>query len=896
MLMLLCILARVKLRSVEFSRMSMEIRHAPKECNVLADRLSAWGRLHSQEAVTLDQPPLSLHALVYADKGSCLRDPGLPQIWLGNANANANAVCFNLRVDPGAQLIFRLRKDERPLSAGGSFFPEAPSSQEFESEDQGSSHTSSLVALSPPPDISSLSGNIHDNDPFTSRQQILVEGSNLSHSGPNRKKMDPLAKIEDLQIAFLRLLQRLGQPQDNLLVAKVLYRMHLATLIRAGDSDLKRVNLRNERAKTIAREQEASGLPGLDFSIKILVLGKTGVGKSATINSMFDQPKTETSAFQPATDCIREIMGAIHGIKVTFIDTPGFLPSSTSTMRRNRKIMLSVKKFIRRSPPDVVLYFERLDLLNMGYSDFPLLKLMTEVFGNAIWFNTILVMTHSSSALPEGPNGYPVNYESYVNHCTDLVQQYIHQAVSDSRLENPLLLVENDPRCKRNFMGESILPNGQVWKSQFLLLCICTKVLSDANKLLEFKDSIELGQLSNKQLPSLPHLLSSFLRHRSVSNPAEPESELDEILLSEEAEEEYDQLPSIRILKKSQFKKLSESQQKAYLDELEYRETLYLKKQLKEECLRRKESKLSKEKSSEGNDDEDVDDNTDTKVAPEAVPLPDMAVPPSFDSDCPVHRYRCLVTNDLWLARPVLDPHGWDHDVGFDGINLETALEVKKNVFASIAGQMNKDKRDFSIQSECAVAYADPVGPTYSLGLDLQSTGKDLMYIVHSNAKLQSLKHNFTDCGITVTSFRNKYYVGAKLEDTILVGKRMKFVMNTGLIEGSGQVACGGSFEASFRGRDYPVRNDHLSLTMTALSFKKETVLGGGFQSEFRPIRGMRLAINGNINSQKMGQVSVKMSSSDHVEIALIAVFSIFKALLRRKATENGDIEALEGA
>ncbi|XVE98413.1 hypothetical protein REPUB_Repub03eG0104500 [Reevesia pubescens] len=719
-------------------------------------------------------------------------------------------------------------------------------------------------------------------------KEILVE--DLSHNSPNIKKMDPLAKIEDLQIKFLRLLQQLGQPQENLLVAKVLYRMHLATLVRAGESDLKRVNLRKERAKTIARELEASGLPELDFSIKILVLGKTGVGKSATINSIFNQPKTETNAFQPATDCIREVMGTVNGIKVTFIDTPGFLPSSTSNVRRNRKIMMSMKRFIRRSPPDVVLYFERLDLINMGYGDFPLLKLMTEVFGSAIWFNTILVMTHSSPTLPEGPNGYPVSYESYVNHCTDLVQQYIRQAVSDTRLENPVLLVENDPRCKKNFMGENILPNGQVWKSQFLLLCICTKVLGDANTLLDFQGSIELGPLSKSKLPSLPHLLSTFLRHRSVSNPAEPENEIDEILLSDAEEEEYDQLPSIRILTKSQFKKLTKSQKKAYLDELEYRETLYLKKQLKEECLRRKESKLSKEKSFEG-DNDDPDD----KVSPEAVPLPDMAVPPSFDSDCPVHRYRCLVTNDQWLARPVLDPHGWDHDVGFDGINLETALELKKNVFASIIGQMNKDKRDFSIQSECATAYVDPVGPTYSVGLDLQPTGKDLMYNVHSNAKLRSLKHNVTDCGFSLTSFGNKYYVGAKLEDTILVGKRMKFVVNAGRMEGSRQVAYGGSFEATFRGRDYPVRNDSVSLTMTALSFNKETVLGGGFQSEFRPIRGMRLSVNGNINSQKMGQVCVKMSSSEHLEIAVIAVFSIFKALLRRKATENRDIEALEG-
>ncbi|XVF48015.1 hypothetical protein PTKIN_Ptkin03bG0156400 [Pterospermum kingtungense] len=785
------------------------------------------------------------------------------------------------------QVLSNLLAPSRPLSGRGGFFQEAPSFREEESVDQGSSHTTCSGAFSVPPDTSCSSGRIHDNDTYTSQQQVIVEDSNLSHNSPNRGKMDPVEKIEDLQIKFLRLLQRLGQTQDNILVAKVLYRMHLATLIRGGESDLKRVNFRNERTKTTAREQEASGLPELDFSIKILVLGKTGVGKSATINSIFDQPKTETNAFEPATDCIREVVGTVNGIKVIFIDTPGLLPSTTSNARRNRKIMLSVKRFIRRSPPDVVLYFERLDLINMGYSNFSLLKLLTEVFGSAIWFSTILVMTHSSPTIPEGPNGYPVSYESYVNHCSGLVRQHIHQAVSDLRLENPVLLVENGPQCKRNFMGENILPNGQVWKSQFLLLCICTKVLGDANSVLEFQDSIELGALHDKRLPSLPHLLSSFLHHRSVSNPTEPENGTDEIMLSDAEEDEYDELPSIRILTKSQFQKLTKSQKRAYLDELEYRETLFLKKQLKEECLRRKESKLCKEKSFEG-DDADADD----KVSLEAVPLPDMVVPPSFDSDCPVHRYRCLVTDDQWLVRPVLDPHGWDHDVGFDGINLETALEVKKNVFASVTGQMNKDKHDFGIQSECVAAYVDSLGPTYSVGLDLQSTGKDLMYNLHSNAKLRSLKHNVTDCGVSLTSFGNKYYVGAKLQDTMSVGKRTKFVMNGGRMEGSGQVAYGGSFEATFRGRDYPVRNDSVSLTMTALSLNKETVLGGGFQSEFRPIRGMRLAVNGNINSQKMGQVCVKMSSTEHLEIALVAVFSIFKALLHRKATEIIDNEA----
>lgn len=787
-----------------------------------------------------------------------------------------------------SQVVSKSLVSSRPLSGSDSFFNEGRLDEE--NDDQGSAHTDSLVAPQVPPDGSHASDGNHENQRNASLQQVSVEDSYRSPHSSNKKKMDPLAKIEDLQIKFLRLLRRLGQTQENLLVAKVLYRIHLASLIRAGESDLKRVNLGSNRAKAIAAEQEAAGLHELDFSFRILVLGKTGVGKSATINSLFEEMKTMTDAFRPATDRIQEVAGTVNGIKITVIDTPGLLPSSSSNARRNKKILLSVKRFIKKSPPDIVLYFERLDTINMGYSDFPLLKLITEVFGTAIWFNTILVMTHSSSALPEGHNGYPVSYESYVTQCTDLVQHHIHQAVSDSRLENPVLLVENHPQCKTNIIGEKVLPNGQVWKSQFLLLCICTKVLGDVNSLLKFQDSFQLGTLSATRLPSLPHLLSSFLRHHSISSPNGVDNEIDEdSLLDTQEEDEYDQLPPIRILTKSQFERLTNSLKKDYLDELDYREILYLKKQLKEEYQMRRENRRSKEENLVN------DDNPDSQqVSPEAVLLPDMAVPPSFDSDCLVHRYRCLVTGDQWLVRPVLDPQGFDHDVGFDGISLETALEINRNAFASVTGQMSKDKQDFSIQTECAAAYTVPKGPTYSVGLDVQSSGKDMIYTVRSNTKLRNLKHNIADCGLSLTSFGNNSYVGAKLEDTITVGNRLKFVVNAGRMGGSGQVAYGGSFEATLRGSDYPVRNDNVSLTMTILSFNKEMVLGGSLQSEFRLSRSLKASVNANLNSRKMGQICIKTSSSEHLQIALVAAFTIFKALLRRKAIEKSSRETLE--
>ncbi|MCI18994.1 translocase of chloroplast 132 chloroplastic-like, partial [Trifolium medium] len=204
----------------------------------------------------------------------------------------------------------------------------------------------------------------------------------------------------------------------------------------------------------------------------------------------------------------------VQGIKVRVIDTPGLLPS-WSDQRHNEKILHSVKRFIKKSPPDIVLYLDRLDTQSRDFSDMPLLRTITDIFGPSIWFNAIVGLTHAASAPPDGPNGTPSSYDMFVTQRSHVVQQAIRQAAGDMRLMNPISLVENHSACRIDTSGQRVLPNGQVWKPHLLLLSFASKILAEANALLKLQDSPpEKHYTARTRVPPLPYLLSTLLQSR----------------------------------------------------------------------------------------------------------------------------------------------------------------------------------------------------------------------------------------------------------------------------------------------------------------------------------------------------------------------------------------------
>ncbi|CAJ1938370.1 unnamed protein product [Sphenostylis stenocarpa] len=734
--------------------------------------------------------------------------------------------------------------------------------------------------------------------PSISRATAVTE-SNLSEEEKNKLK-----KLQEIRVKYLRLVHRLGFTTEESIAAQVLYRMTLV----AGRQSGQMFSL--ESAKETATRLEAEGRDDFDFSVNILVLGKAGVGKSATINSIFGETKTSINSCGPATTAVTEIVGVVDGVKVRIFDTPG-LKSSAFEQNFNTKVLSAVKKLTRKSPPDIVLYVDRLDLQTRDMNDLPMLRSITSVLGSSIWRNVIVTLTHAASAPPDGPSGAPLSYDVFVAQRSHIVQQTIGQAVGDLRLMNPSLmnpvsLVENHPSCRKNRDGQKVLPNGQSWRPLLLLLCFSMKILSEAGNATKTQESFDHRRLFGfrTRSPPLPYLLSWLLQSRAYpklsadqggADNGDSDTEMADLSDSDldEDEDEYDQLPPFKPMRKSQVAKLTKEQQKAYFEEYEYRVKLLQKKQWKEELRRMREMKKKGNTKVDDYGFPEEDDQENGSPAAVPVPLPDMALPPSFDSDNPAYRYRFLEPTSQLLTRPVLDNHGWDHDCGYDGVNIEQSLAIINKFPAAVTVQVTKDKKDFSIHLDSSVAAKLGENGSCMAGFDIQNIGKQLAYIVRGETKLKNFKRNRTSGGVSVTFLGENVSTGLKIEDQIAVGKRLVLVGSTGIVKSQTDSACGANVEVRLREADFPIGQDQSSLSLSLVKWRGDLALGANLQSQFSLGRSYKIAVRAGLNNKLSGQISVRTSSSDQLQIALVAILPIAKAIYKNfwpGASENYSI------
>ena len=135
--------------------------------------------------------------------------------------------------------------------------------------------------------------------------------------------------------------------------------------------------------------------------VAILVCGKTGVGKSTLVNSIFradlvptggpgSRSEPSTAALDPVTSRIEEVTGNVRGANIRVFDSPG-LQDGTD---RDDEYLDMMSKVVDRS--DLVLYCFEMTASRWLAADQIAIELITKRFGVEFWSKCVVILTKAN--------------------------------------------------------------------------------------------------------------------------------------------------------------------------------------------------------------------------------------------------------------------------------------------------------------------------------------------------------------------------------------------------------------------------------------------------------------------------------------------------------------------
>ena len=200
---------------------------------------------------------------------------------------------------------------------------------------------------------------------------------------------------------------------------------------------LTKIQRNSEALKDIYRREAQKGFT-------ILLFGQTGAGKSATINSLFDEPVAETNDSESQTKVVMPFPGKYRNVKYTIYDTPGLGELNFGDQDLDSKYLSCMKE--ECSSPDVLWYVLKLDN-RLTKVDIEYLQLIHQNFGASIWDRTLLVWTHADALTQE-------QFRRIFDSRTETLNKGITHITDGKVQEVPSVAVAN---------GHDYTPDGEMW-------------------------------------------------------------------------------------------------------------------------------------------------------------------------------------------------------------------------------------------------------------------------------------------------------------------------------------------------------------------------------------------------------------------------------------------------
>ena len=186
-----------------------------------------------------------------------------------------------------------------------------------------------------------------------------------------------------------------------------------------------------------------------ELSLNVVFVGRSGVGKTSTINSILNSVVAKVDKFQPATKEIMVYEHDFNDISLTINDTPGFCDDVPEKNNDANYVKLIKSKF---KIPFCLVYVTELHAPRVSGDEKRTIQTITENLGKKIWERSVILFTHSDKEPPE-------DFQETLDMRTQLLREEIAKHIGEDETETiPNISISNI---------QEKLPNGELWKPAF---------------------------------------------------------------------------------------------------------------------------------------------------------------------------------------------------------------------------------------------------------------------------------------------------------------------------------------------------------------------------------------------------------------------------------------------